>query len=587
MRIARRARGVVAAAAVLVAVAALPAPAASWQATLLAHDRRGSDFFGETVAIADGTVVVGAKLHDAGGFDRGAAYVFVRTAAGWAQQAKLTAADAASSDHFGSAVAISGDTVVVGAPMDDDRGTSSGSAYVFTRSSGVWTQTAKLTAPDGVLEDRFGSAVAVSGDTALVGAFRDDAAAIDSGSVHLYRAVDGAWGHEAVLVPSDAQLGDLFGHAVALVADTALVGAYGDDDRGTDAGAAYVFGRGPGGWTQRTKVLAPDGAAGDAFGFSLSLSREAAVVSAFLDDDGASNAGSAYVLRIVDGAWEHDGKLRASDPSHTGVFGRAVAIDGNALLVGASSHDTLVRDAGAAYVFERLGGQWVQTAQLTAPDGGAEGDLLGYAVGLAGEIGVVGVPLDDDRASNSGSAHVFTGLADVAPPVISAEVDPPANAGGWHRDVPVHVLFTCTDAASGIASCTAPVPLTAEPGGTVTGTAVDRAGNSASLDVDVRIDTTAPVVAVDDPSPVPGVPYPAATITGTAGDALSGVRQVDVTFTNVVTSAQQTRTATLDGDAWSVSAEGLAPGPTSVSATATDVADNVAPAVTLLFVAEA
>jgi hypothetical protein len=171
----------------------------------------------------------------------GSAYVFTRSGSTWTQQAKLTASDAAAGDLFGDPVSVSGDTAVVGAYGNDDAGSWSGSAYVFTRSGGVWTQQAKLTASDAAADDWFGISVSVSGDTAVVGSDWDDDAGRNSGSAYVFKRNGSTWTQQAKLTASDAAEGDWFGVSVSVWGDTAVVGSSFDDDAGLYSGSAYVF----------------------------------------------------------------------------------------------------------------------------------------------------------------------------------------------------------------------------------------------------------------------------------------------------------------------------------------------------------
>ena len=207
----------------------------------------------------------------------------------WSEQQKLTASDAAWNDDFGTSVALSGDTAVVGAPFDDDAGSASGSAYVFVRSGTRWSQQQKLTASDAAPNDDFGLAVALSGDTAVVGAIGDDDAGRDSGAAYVFVRSGTRWSQQQKLTASDAASNDLFGISVAVSGDTAVVGAYADDDAGGDSGAAYVFVRSGTRWSEQQKLTASDAAAGIRFGNSVAVSGDTAVVGAYADD-------SAYVF---------------------------------------------------------------------------------------------------------------------------------------------------------------------------------------------------------------------------------------------------------------------------------------------------
>ena len=157
------------------------------------------------------------------------------------QETKLSASDAAARDRFGRSIAIAGATALVGAPRDDDAGFNSGSARVFTRSGATWTQEAKLIASDAVAKERFGRRVAIAGDTAVVGASRDDDASARSGAAYVFTRSGATWTQEAKLIASDGAAGDRFGRSVAIAGDTAMVGASRDDDAGRDSGSAYVF----------------------------------------------------------------------------------------------------------------------------------------------------------------------------------------------------------------------------------------------------------------------------------------------------------------------------------------------------------
>jgi len=374
---------------------------------LLASDAAASDYLGYSVAVSGDTAVIGAYGDDDGGSDAGSAYVFVRAGGVWTQQAKLTAADAAQYDYFGYSAAVSGDTAVIGAYGDDDGGSSAGSAYVFVRSGGVWTQQAKLTVADAAQYDYFGCSVAVSGDTAVIGAYEDDDGGSAAGSAYVFVRSGGVWSQQAKLTAADAAANDFFGISVAVSGDTAVIGAYGDDDGGSLAGSAYVFVRSGGVWTQQAKLTASDAAANDSLGCSVAVSGDTAVIGASYDDDGGSAAGAAYVFVRSGEVWTQQTKLTASDAAQYDYFGCSVAVSGDTAVIGAYEDDDGGSDAGSAYVFVRSGGVWTQQAKLTAFDAAAV-DYFGCSVAVSGDTAVIGAYCDDHaRGTDAGSAHIF------------------------------------------------------------------------------------------------------------------------------------------------------------------------------------
>ena len=277
------------------------------QAKLTAADGAPVDLFGYSVALSGDTAVFGAKFDDddINGVKSGSAYVFVRSGTTWSQQAKLTAADGEPGDEFGYSVALAGDTVVVTANADDDdvNGIDSGSAYVFTRSGATWSQQAKLTAADGAAGDLFGVRAAVFGDTALIGARFTDDSGDDSGSAYVFTRSGDIWSQQAKLTAGDGAAGDDFGYSVAISGNTALVGAQSDDNKinGVDSGSAYVFTRSGTTWSQYAKLTPSHGSAGDQFGGRVAMSGNTALIGARLVDDNVKggDSGAAYVFTGV------------------------------------------------------------------------------------------------------------------------------------------------------------------------------------------------------------------------------------------------------------------------------------------------
>jgi hypothetical protein len=375
------------------------------QDKLTASDRAVGDQFGGAVSISGDTAVIGAPGDD----DGGSAYVYVYTGGTWVEQAKLVASDGELDDRFGGAVSISGDTAVIGARGDDDLASGSGSAYVFIRTGTTWTQQAKLAASDAAGNDRFGVSVAVGGDTAVIGANGDtfDAANEEyAGSAYVFTRVGTTWTQQAKLTPSDRAADTEFGYSVALSGETAVVGVGLFDSSSSEA--AYVFARTGTTWSQQAKLTAADVAADNQFGSSVALSGDTVVIGAHLDSDAGSSSGSAYVFARTGTTWTQQAKLFAADAATFDQFGNAVAISGDTVLIGASAddNDDTEIESGSAYVFTRAGTTWTQQAKLFAADAAAD-DRFGESVALDGNSAVIGVGADVVDGTRTGSAYVF------------------------------------------------------------------------------------------------------------------------------------------------------------------------------------
>jgi hypothetical protein len=353
--------------------------------------------FGWSVATSGATAIIGA-LHAGRG---GAAYLFdVSTGK---QRFGLVASDAASNDFFGYSVAISGTTAIVGANRDDDAGDKSGSAYLFDVANGK--QLFKLTADDAAEGDEFGRSVGISGNIAIVGAYFDDDAQINSGSAYLF---DVTTGNQLLkLTASDAERFDLFGYSVAISGPVAIVGSH-PAGTGSNFGSAYVFDADPLSPTfgeQRFKLTASDAAANDLFGRSVAISGNIAIVGAWADVVG-HNFGSAYLFDVTTGRQLF--KLTAPVGAERDVFGWSVGISGTTAIVGDPSDDEEARNSGSAYLFDVNTGK--QLFKHTASDA-AEGDSFGWSVAISDSAAIVGAYDDDGAERNTGSAYLFASPA--------------------------------------------------------------------------------------------------------------------------------------------------------------------------------
>jgi hypothetical protein len=383
----------------------------SQQQKLVAADGAASDFFGNAVSLDGGSALIGAHWADVGSnANQGAAYLFTRAGSTWNQQQKLVATDGASGDDFGFAVSLHGGSALVGAYAADVGGNlEQGAAYVFTRAGSTWSQQQKLVAGDGGSGDFFGYAAAIDQDAAVIGAPNADVGAlVGAGKLYVSERGPIPWSELSLVTAGDGAAGDLFGHAVSLDADTALVGAvYAGEDH---VGAAYVFVRDGPVWVQQQALVAGDGATNDRFGIAVSLDGDSALVGAYSASVGGNVAqGAAYVFTREGSTWSQQRKLIAGDGAAGGWFGIAVSLDGDSALVGAAGAEVGGNPGqGAAYVFTRDGSTWSQQQKLVAADG-AEGDNFGDAVSLDGDSALVGAYFADVGGNvDQGAAYVFT-----------------------------------------------------------------------------------------------------------------------------------------------------------------------------------
>ena len=466
-------------------------PTFSQQAYLKANNSGASDNFGESVAISGDTVVVGARVEASNATTvngdgsnnsasyAGAAYVFVRSGSSWSQQAYLKANNSEAGDVFGISVAVSGDTIVVGAYGEDSNASTvngdgsnnsannAGAAYVFVRSGSSWSQQAYLKANNSQADDYFGQSVAVAGDTVVVGTIYEASnattvngdgsnnSAIQAGAAYVFVRSGSSWSQQAYLKANNSGADDQFGISVAVSGDTVVVGARLEDSNATtvngngsnnladSAGAAYVFVRSGSSWSQQAYLKANNHQAGDGFGYSVAVTGDTVVVGAIQEDsnattvngDGSNNsaigAGAAYVFVRSGSSWSQQAYLKANNSEAGDFFGTSVAVSGDTVVVGArgeASNATTVNGdgsnnsasyAGAAYVFVRSGSSWSQQAYLKA-NNSESFDQFGGSVAVSVDTVIVGAHYEDgnattvngdgsnNSASQAGAAYVFT-----------------------------------------------------------------------------------------------------------------------------------------------------------------------------------
>ncbi len=369
---------------------------------------RGGEEQGQAVAIDGDTLVVGAPGADA---QRGAAQVYVRDGIDWVPQARLQAPDGVAYDEFGCAVAIAGDTVLVGARVHATNGNfARGAAYAYVRSGADWSLQAKLAASDGGGGELFGHAVALSADTAIVSSYLGRAA-------HVYVRAGGAWIEQAKLQPADPASSDHagYGYAVAIEGHTALVSSSEETVGGVAGqGAVYVYTRTGAIWREHTRLVAADGGEYHIFGRAIALDGDRIAIAA-----GGANAGrgGVYVLELEGGAWRQRALLGDFGPGSPSGLGTAVALAGSTLVVGGPSFLPFPVDyGGAAYVYRRNAQGWTLAQRLARLDDGPDA-YFASAAAISGATLVLGAPGTDGTGLHGnprlGAAYVLTaGLFD-------------------------------------------------------------------------------------------------------------------------------------------------------------------------------
>ncbi|MEP0846654.1 MAG: hypothetical protein HRF50_07500 [Phycisphaerae bacterium] len=406
----QRASAAAAAALLSMTLAAMPAGAECLTSKLLSGDPAATDNFGVAVAIDGDYLAAGAHHDDEGAINAGAVYVFQRSGGAWLQRAKLRAADPTANDVLGLTVAIDGDTVVAGAFLDNSPTFHAGSAYVFRGSGANWLQEVKLVAPVQNIWQEFGASVDISGDRVAVGAPLGGDPNAPVGQAFVFLRAGTSWGLEAELTRAadDADPNEAFGSAVAIDGDVACVGADMDSDAQHNRGAAYVFRRSGDAWTREAKLTASDGGAEHRFGNAVDIQGDLALIGAYSYDAPGPvyNAGAAYVFRRVHGAWSQEARLTAPTLVTDASFGISVALDGDRALIGSWWDDEAVDTAGAAYVYRYNAGAWVLEQTLLANDPAAM-DNFGVGVALDGASAVVGAWQDDEAALDAGAAYTF------------------------------------------------------------------------------------------------------------------------------------------------------------------------------------
>lgn len=336
-----------------------------------------SERLGTSVAMHGSTVLLGAPWDDALASNSGSAVLFEGLDAG-ATMHVLVPSDGGPDDNLGRAVALGEDLALVGAPGGYPSSHHTGAVYVFERVASVWVETAKLTASDAAASKEFGFQIALDGERAVIGSSGLLNAAAYPERAYVFERGPGGWSEVAKFTNSDGDLGDYFAHAVALNGDTALLGARNDSEAGQLTGSVTVIEDQGGGWLTTALITASDSEWNDHFGHAVAIDGDSALVSAL-------GAGAVYVLERSGGVWSETQKLMGSQAD---AFGWAVALDGDLAVVSAKDGDD---GRGRLHVYQRTASRWIEVATLSRPSTDTDVDL-GEALALEGTLLLVGAP---------------------------------------------------------------------------------------------------------------------------------------------------------------------------------------------------
>ena len=424
------------------------------QAYLIASNSEASDEFGYSIAVSGDTLAVGAWLEDSSSAitpdeaatDSGAVYVFTRSGGIWNQQSYIKASNIGAGDNFGISVALSGDTLAVGAyfedsitqgvntvPEDIDPDANSGAVYIFVRSGSNWSEQAYIKASNTGDGDEFGISVALSNNTLAVGAHQEDSSTegvnttpdegtSNSGAAYIFTRSETTWSEQAYIKASNTGASYRFGNSIALSEDTLAVGASEED---TWRGAVYVFARGDTGWSEQAYLKAPNPDIQDYFGISVALFGDTLAIGAYLEDsntegvgttpdNNGSNSGAVYVFVRSSTIWNQQAFIKPFNTSDNDQFGKTVALSGDVLVVGAAREDSNIagidqgwndkaRDFGAVYVYTRDGITWSEQSFIK-PSTTVSKDFFGSSVAVAGDTIAVGVPIN---STSAGAVYTF------------------------------------------------------------------------------------------------------------------------------------------------------------------------------------
>ncbi len=364
--------------------------------------------FGNSVDVSENYLVIGAQRDDSNGEDSGSVYVYTKTGDTWVFDAKLIPDTSFATNHFGCAVAVKENFIIVGSEGDNEIAAFSGAVYLFKKEGANWSKLAKITPADAVFNGRFGWSVSMSEEYLVVGARQDANNGNFSGSAYVFQKSGDSWEEIAKLNSSDAAIGDDFGSSVAIEGDYIVVGAPLEDNSGGDnAGSAYVFKRNGNIWDQQVKLVASDGGTFDQFGNAVAIENDYIVVGAWMEDGvlSSGSSGAVYLFKRDGENWEEETKIHTSNGGQDDFFGHSVLINNDFIVVGASKDDDNGYNCGSVYIYHKNEDEWEEKAKLV-PNEIDEQDRFGYSLALFENDLVIGAIGDNTNGQISGAVYV-------------------------------------------------------------------------------------------------------------------------------------------------------------------------------------
>ena len=310
------------------------------------------EFFGYSMSSFDDWLITGAHHDSDFGASSGGAYVLLKSEnKNWEFYQKLLPFDASEADEFGKTVDIYQDYIVSCSYLDDDSGTNSGSVYIYKWNGQSWEHNDKIHASDPEDYSQFGLALDLFKNQLIIGSPFKNSCGTNCGAAYIYERINGKWTETAKLVPDDLSEKDEFGITTKINNDYAFVSSIKDDDLGENSGSVYIYKKTNNKWNYLQKLTAFDGEAGDAFGIALEINDSLAIIGSYFDDDNGENSGSVYIYKNIDDDWQFIKKITPDDGDESDAFGSSISLNENNVLIGAYSDDDNGFFSGAAYLF--------------------------------------------------------------------------------------------------------------------------------------------------------------------------------------------------------------------------------------------